>query len=57
MKLYGTELDMCENAGGFYGTVDPRTFTKWVWPFIEAIAELQYKIVSNVLYTAVYLFQ
>ncbi len=47
MKLYVTEPDMCANAGGSCGDVDPRTFRKWVWPFIEALAELQYKVVSD----------
>ena len=46
MKLYGTEPEMCANAGGSCGAIDPKTFRKWVWPFIEALAELQYKVVS-----------
>lgn len=46
MKLYSTEPDMCANAGGSCGAIDPKTFRKWVWPFIDALAELQYKVVS-----------
>ena len=30
---------------GSCGAVDGETFRKWVWPFIEALAELQYKVV------------
>ena len=47
MKLYGTESDMCANASGTCGAVDPKTLRKWVWPFIKALAELQYKVVSD----------
>ena len=42
MKLYGNETSMCAKAGG----VDPKTFRKHIWPFIEAMAELEYSVVS-----------
>ena len=28
------------------GGIDPKTFRKWVWPFIRALAELEYTVVS-----------
>ena len=44
MKLYSTESALCGHAGG----VDPKTSRKWIWPFIHAIAELEYTVVSLV---------
>ena len=49
MKLYGTGPDMCANAGGFCGALDSKMFRKWVLPFIEALAELQHKVVNDAL--------
>ena len=46
MKLYRTEPDMCANAGGSCGAIDPKTFRKWLWPFLDALIDLQYKVVS-----------
>ena len=45
MKLYNTETALCSYASG-EGAVDPKTFRKWVWPFIEALDELGYYVVS-----------
>jgi hypothetical protein len=45
MKLYSVEVDLCANAGGSDGAVDPKTFRKWVWPFIKSLAELEYHVV------------
>ena len=42
MKIYSSETALCGHAGG----VDPKTFRKWVWPFIHALAELEYTVVS-----------
>ena len=30
--------DMCANVGGSCGASEPKTFRKWVWPFIKAVA-------------------
>ena len=38
---------MCANTGGSCGAVDSKTLKKWVWPFIDGLAELPYKVVSN----------
>ena len=40
VKLYGTEQ---------VGAVDSKTLRKWVWPFTKALAERQYKVVSDLL--------
>ena len=42
MKIYSSETALCAHAGG----VDPKTFRKWIWPFILALAELEYTVVS-----------
>ena len=51
MKLYETEGDMCANAGGLEleGSIDPNTLHKWVWPFMDALAELEYTVVSSII--------
>ena len=48
LKLYDREHDLCANAGGSCGAVDPKTFRKWSRPFVTALAELQYSVVSQV---------
>ncbi len=41
MKVYPKQGLGCAAVGGSErGAVDPRTHRKWVWKFIEAIAEL-----------------
>ena len=30
MKIYGKEADLCAHAGGTSGSVDPKTYRKWV---------------------------
>ena len=42
MKVYGKMHVMCTLAGG----CDPKTFRKWSWIFIEAIASCEYLVVS-----------
>jgi len=42
MKVYGKMQVMCTLAGG----CDPKTFRKWSWIFIEAIASCEYLVVS-----------
>jgi hypothetical protein len=46
MKIYGKEADLCAHAGDTSGLVDPKTYRKWVWPFVEALAEMEYNVVS-----------
>ena len=32
------------------GGVDAKTFRKWVWPMIHAVADLEYTVVSIISY-------
>ena len=43
LKLYCAESVMRTLAGG----VHEQTFRKWAWTYIDAISELQYKVVST----------
>ncbi len=41
MKVYPKQGPGCAAVGGSErGAIDPRTHHKWVWKFIEAVAEL-----------------
>ena len=46
MKIYGKEKNLCTLAGG----VDKKTFRKWAWLFVIAIANLESSVVSNYLF-------
>ncbi len=48
MKVYATENSTCAVLGGSNGAIDPKTMRKWVWKFIEKIAELGPVVVSAV---------
>ena len=41
LKIYATEYVHCAFAGG----VDPKTFRKWCWIFVKAIANLDVEFV------------
>jgi len=44
MNLYPeNENELCTLCGG----IDPKTFRKWAWPFIEAMHELSYTVVNK----------
>ena len=45
MKIYGKERNLCTLAGG----VDKKTFRKWAWLFVVAIAYLEAKVVSKII--------
>jgi hypothetical protein len=45
LKTYATETLLCQMSG----VKDKKTFRKWSWKFVEAIAMLEPIIVSNVL--------
>ena len=45
MKIYGKERNLCTLAGG----VDKKTFRKWVWLFVVAIAYLEAEVVSKII--------
>ena len=48
MKVYANESPMCSVLGGTRGAIDPKTMRKWVWKFIQKIAELRPVVVSAV---------
>lgn len=41
LKCYPTEAPACAATGGHNGSIDPKTLRKFIWPFIEAIANLE----------------
>ena len=46
MKAYPKQGPACATVGASAGAVDAKTFRKWVWAFIKAIAELEEVVVS-----------
>lgn len=46
MKIYATEAIHCSLAGG----VDEKTFRKWSWEFVHAIANLESAVVRSSLH-------
>ena len=46
LKAYPREAPGCSAVGGSKGAIDPKTLRKWVWLFIERIAELADDVVS-----------
>jgi hypothetical protein len=47
MKAYPKQGPACATVGASAGAVDAKTFRKWVWAFIRAIAELEEVVVSK----------
>ena len=50
LKVYPREGPGCAAVGGSRGAVDPKTMRKWVWLFLERIAELADEVVSSLLH-------
>ena len=50
LKVYPREGPGCAAVGGSRGAVDPKTMRKWVWLFLERIAELADEVVRSLLY-------
>ena len=46
MRAYPKQSVTCAVVGGSAGAIDPKTLRKFIWPFIEAIAELTSEVVS-----------
>jgi hypothetical protein len=46
LKVYPLQAPGCAAVGASGGAVDPKTHRKWVWAYIEAIAELVDKVVG-----------
>ena len=47
MKVYPKQSPGCSAVGASAGAVDPKTHRKWVWAFIDAVANLDDVVVSN----------
>ena len=45
LKVYPKQSPGCSAVGASKGAIDPKTHRKWVWAFVEAIAELVDEIV------------
>jgi len=50
LKVYPQEGPGCPTVGGSRGAFDPKTMRKWVWLFLERIAELADEVVRSLLY-------
>ena len=51
LKVYPKQGQGCSVVGASAGAVDPKTFRKWVWAFIGAIADLVDEVVSKFFYS------
>jgi hypothetical protein len=47
LKVYSKQSPGCLVVGASTGAVDPKTMRKWVWQFIENIADLADNVVSK----------
>jgi hypothetical protein len=47
MKVYPKQSPGCSAVGASAGAVDPKTHRKWVWAFIDVVANLVDVVVSN----------
>jgi hypothetical protein len=45
-KVYPKQGVACSAAGGSSGAIDPKTWRKYIWPFVFAIADLEQIVVS-----------
>jgi hypothetical protein len=45
-KAYPKQSSACSAAGGSSGAIDPKTWRKYIWPFVYAIADLESIVVS-----------
>ncbi len=55
LKVYPKQEPACAAVGGSNGAVDPKTFRKYIWPFVYAIADLE-QIVESFQTTSDFLF-
>ena len=46
LKAYPRQGAVCSTVGGSSGAIDPKTFRKYIWPFIRAMADLEPAVVS-----------
>lgn len=45
-KVYPKQGPACSSAGGSKGAIDPKTWRKYIWPFVFRIADLVPVVVS-----------
>ncbi len=50
LKVYSREGPLCSTVGGSKDAINPKTMQKWVWLFLERIAELADNVVSYLFY-------
>ena len=48
LKVYPKQSPGCSAVGASAGAVDPKTHRKWVWAFIDAVANLVDTVVSKI---------
>ena len=46
LKAYPKQATICSMVGGSTGAIDPKTFRKYMWPFIHAVSDLEHVVVS-----------
>ncbi len=46
LKAYLRQSAVCSMVGGSTGAIDPKTFWKYMWPFICSVANLKTVVVS-----------
>jgi hypothetical protein len=46
LKAYPKQATICSTVGGSTGAIDPKTFRKYMWPFIHAVSDLEPVAVS-----------
>ena len=49
MNEYPKQSPACSAAGGSDGAIDPKTWRKYIWPFVYAIADLESTVVSSTI--------
>ena len=49
MKAYPLQAQGCAAVDGSGGAVNPKTYRKWVWAYIEAVSDLELEVVSLLL--------
>jgi hypothetical protein len=46
LKAYPRQSAVCSMVGGSTGAIDPKTFWKYMWPFVCSVADLETVVVS-----------
>jgi hypothetical protein len=54
LKAYPKQATVCSMVGGSTGVIDPKTFRKYMWPFIYAVSDLEPVVVSMKYFFFIY---